>query len=46
GRLRTDDLYSYVEQSLSVRDILIMNLVSSDDSTKQLFDKYVDLYSY
>ncbi|CAF0765088.1 unnamed protein product [Didymodactylos carnosus] len=43
GRLRTDDLYSYVEQSLSVRDILIMNLVSSDDSTKQLFDKYVDI---
>ncbi|CAF0801500.1 unnamed protein product [Didymodactylos carnosus] len=43
GRLRPDDLYSYIEQSLPVRDVLIMNLVSSNDSTKQLFDKYVDL---
>ncbi|CAF2879709.1 unnamed protein product [Rotaria sp. Silwood2] len=44
GRLRLGDLWDYIRDSLTVRDILILTLVSSSMNTNdnELFSKYVD----
>ena len=44
GRLRLGDLWDYIRDSLTVRDILILTLISSsvDYHDKELFSQYVD----
>ncbi|CAF1212957.1 unnamed protein product [Rotaria sordida] len=44
GRLRLGDLWDYIRESLTVRDILILTLISSSTNTNdnELFSKYVD----
>ncbi|CAF4702320.1 unnamed protein product [Rotaria sp. Silwood1] len=44
GRLRLGDLWDYIRDSLTVRDVLVLTLVSSSTNTidNELFSKYVD----
>ncbi|CAF1066466.1 unnamed protein product [Adineta ricciae] len=42
GRLRLGDLWDYVRDSLPVRDVVILTLVSSNNNENQAFSRYVE----
>lgn len=42
GRLRLGDLWDYIRDSLPVRDVIILSLISSDSIDNSAFSRYVD----
>ncbi|CAF0951740.1 unnamed protein product [Rotaria sordida] len=42
GRLRLGDLWDYIRESIAVRDVIILTLVSSNNNENNVFLRYVD----
>jgi hypothetical protein len=42
GRLRLGDLWDYIRDSIAVRDVIILTLVSSNSADNQTFVRYID----
>ncbi|CAM4927111.1 unnamed protein product [Rotaria socialis] len=42
GRLRLGDLWDYIRDSIAVRDVIILTLVSSNNNENNAFSRYVD----
>ncbi|CAF2371700.1 unnamed protein product [Rotaria sp. Silwood2] len=42
GRLRLGDLWDYVRESIAVRDVIILTLISSNNNESNGFSRYVD----
>ena len=42
GRLRIGDLWDYVRESLAVRDVIVLNLISSDNAENPTFLRYLE----
>ncbi|CAF3370644.1 unnamed protein product [Rotaria sp. Silwood1] len=42
GRLRLGDLWDYIRDSIAVRDVIILTLISSNNNENNAFSRYVD----
>lgn len=42
GRLRLGDLWDYIRDSLAVRDVILLTLISASGSDTSVFTRYVD----
>ena len=42
GRLRLGDLWDYIRDSLAVRDVIILSLISSNNNENNVFSRYVE----